>query len=87
MIKANSNLFLLQDGVADNPPPITAMQIKTTKPKIESGLCGATNLINRTLRTKNFYRNNQAKNIKTAKCEKAVGLIGWLYFYSRDSRF
>lgn len=39
MIKANSNLFLLQDGVADNPPPITAMQIKTTKPKIESGSC------------------------------------------------
>lgn len=30
------------------------------------------------LRTKNITRNYQAKNIKTAKCEKAVGLIGWL---------
>ena len=29
-----SNFELVYNGLADNPPPITAMQIKKTKPKI-----------------------------------------------------
>jgi len=77
---------MLYNGVADNPPPITAMQIRTTKPKIKQTAliflrkCSLQQCyLIELLRTTKLKRNNQANIFKTAECEKAVGLIGLLY--------